>query len=591
VDLILDRISLPYDRIKSFDELPIPFACVGTDLTTNSEHIFNSGPLDLALRSTMSLPGIFTPVVSGEHVYVDGGLLNNLPVDVVKDMGAEITLAIHLEIPKLKPDTPLSSFEVLAQSISAVVAANERRSMGQADVVVSVPLQNFSGTDYDLAKAIINAGYMAAEANAAKLEKLSVDETAWKEYLAERATRRRQLPIPQFVEVAGVPLEISKPIAREMSSMYAGKPVDTARLDGEMMELTGVGPLAKTGYSMVEENGRTGLKIEAATKSYSPPIVRPLIVVNGSDYNDVYFSMGARITFLDFGGYRRELRNDVILGSEYGISSEYYRPFTAESNWFIAPRASANSAQYPLYAGTTVLTQYRNRTALGGLDMGYEFGRSGELRVGYEGGYDSAPQQNAMGGVLPEVAGGTGDTRLQYTLNTLDEPLVPHKGEQIGFYTKYFNANPGAPHDFPLSELQVENFFGVTDKSTILLNGFGGTSYGRNAGLPAFLLGGATRFASYRTNELKTNQYFLFQAGYIRTLTKLPPLLGSTIDFFAMVEGGKTYQLPNGPRPPKLPGDVVGAIILKTLIGPVEFGGAVGNYGRGRFFFQVGRIF
>jgi hypothetical protein len=74
-------------------------------------------------------------------------------------------------------------------------------------------------------------------------------------------------------------------------------------------------------------------------------------------------------------------------------------------------------------------------------------------------------------------------------------------------------------------------------------------------------------------------------------LKKLPPLLGSTIDFFGMVEGGKTYQLPNGPKPPNLPGDVVGAIILETLLGPVKVGGAVGNYGRRKFFFQVGRIF
>ena len=62
VDLILDRIALPYSELQSFNELPIPFACVATDLVSASEHVFRSGPLELALRSTMSLPGIFTPV-------------------------------------------------------------------------------------------------------------------------------------------------------------------------------------------------------------------------------------------------------------------------------------------------------------------------------------------------------------------------------------------------------------------------------------------------------------------------------------------------------------------------------------------------
>ena len=106
-----------------------------------------------------------------------------------------------------------------------------------------------------------------------------------------------------------------------------------------------------------------------------------------------------------------------------------------------------------------------------------------------------------------------------------------------------------------------------------------------------FNLGGPTRWAAYGQNELLTDQYFLFQTGYIRTLKKLPPLLGSTIDFLAEFEVGKTYQLPNGPKPPYLPGDIVGGLIVNTLFGPVEIGGAVGNYGHAKFFFQVGRIF
>src|SRR5215470_17211592 len=96
VDLILDRVALPYSQLQSFDDLPIPFACVATDLVTKSEHVFRSGPLDLALRSTMSLPGIFSPVRHEGHIYVDGGLLNNFPVTAVKEMGADITFGVHL---------------------------------------------------------------------------------------------------------------------------------------------------------------------------------------------------------------------------------------------------------------------------------------------------------------------------------------------------------------------------------------------------------------------------------------------------------------------------------------------------------------
>ncbi|PSH04517.1 MAG: patatin [Acidobacteria bacterium] len=590
VDLILNRISLPYSQMRSFDELPIPFACVATDLVTSSEYVFRSGPLDLALRSTMSLPGIFSSVRSGDHIFVDGGLLDNLPTDVAKEMGADIVLAIHLEVNPINPAESLSSFAVLGQSISAVIVANERRSMKSADLLVIVPVNNYTGSDYKKADAIIKAGYDAAAANAAKLSFFSVDEAAWNQYLAERNARRKKAPVPQFVEVIGVPPEIAQPMTEEMAGV-SGKPADPNELDQKLMEFRGMGSLSTLNYSMVEQNGKQGLQIQAEPKPYAPPIVRPLIVIDGSDYNNVFFSIGARITYLNFGGYRRELRNDVILGSQYGINSEYYRPFKATSKWFVAPRVGFNSAQYPIYKGSDLLSLYRNRVALGALDVGYLFGRTGEARLGYEGGYQHLSPQTGDRTVLPNVSGGTGNLRLQYTYVSVDNPIVPRTGHNIKFYTKYFNANPGAPEGFPISELQLQNYFRLNVPSSVFLHGYGGTTYGYKTGVPQFPLGGVTRFAAFGTNELLTDQYFLFQLGYIRTLAKLPPLLGSTIDFIGMFEVGKTYQLPKGPKPPYLPGDVAAGLIMNTLFGPVEVGGAVGDYGHAKFFFQVGRVF
>jgi NTE family protein len=586
VDLILDRIALPYSEITSFNELPIPFACVATDLVTTHKHVFRSGPLDLALRSTMSLPGIFSPVRSDGHIYVDGGLLDNIPIDVGKEMGADFILAIHLETARINPDAALSSFGVLGQSISVMIANNEDRSKPNADLLVIVPLQKYTSMDFNSADPIIKIGYDATAAYGDKLAPLSVDEATWKQYLAQRDSRRRtETAVPQFVEVTGVSPEIAHSIADELSYL-AGQPVNADHVDQEIFEINGSGGYAAVNYSMVKKDNQQGLQLNAQPKPYSPPIVRPLIIIDGSDYNDVFFSLGARITFLDFGGYRRELRNDVIVGSQYGIQTEYYRPFTATSPWFVAPRIGVNSSQYPLYDGNNLIALYRNRWALAGLDFGYAFGRTGELRVGYEGGYQKLTPQIGNQSVLPTVSGGTGDAKIQYILNTLDDPVIPRSGESFKFYTKYFNANPGAPHGFPVTEGELENFFALSEKSSVFLNAYGGTSYGYNTGIPPFQLGGVTRFVAFGTNELITDQYYLFQTGYIRTLRKLPPLLGSTIDFLGLFEVGKTFQPPF-----KLPGDVAAALVMNTLFGPVEIGGAVGNYGHGKFFFQVGRIF
>jgi hypothetical protein len=110
--------------------------------------------------------------------------------------------------------------------------------------------------------------------------------------------------------------------------------------------------------------------------------------------------------------------------------------------------------------------------------------------------------------------------------------------------------------------VQLQNFFPLSHPSSVFLNAYGGTSYGYKTGIPRFYLGGVTRFAAFGANELLTNQYFLFQTGYIRKLKNLPPLLGTAIDVLGMFEIGKTYQPPF-----KLPGDVAGALIVRHYLG------------------------
>jgi NTE family protein len=590
VSLILDRVALPYSELASFNDLPIPFACVATDLVSGKPHVFRSGPLSLALRSTMSLPGIFTPVRDGDHIYADGGLLNNIPIDVAKEMGADIVIGIHLETEKISPDAPLSSFAVLGQSISVMIAANELRSMEQADILVTVPLEKYNALDYSAADAIIKAGYDAAASKAKVLVAFSVSEEEWQIYLAARKARQRTTPIPEFVKVVGTGKELDDSIQKRLS-LDLGKPVDTANLDAQMMRLQGQGRFANVAYSMVEKDGKQGLQIQTEQKAYAPPVVRPIILIDGSNYNNVLFSIGARFTFLDFGSYRSELRSDAIIGSQYLVDTEYYHPVTPTSNFFIAPRASVNSVQDYVYSGDTQIATYRTRQALGGFDVGYGFGTTGELRLGYEGGYEKLSPQIGNSAVLPTVSGTTGDARLQFQLNTLDNPVIPRSGESLLIYTKGYSVNPAAPSPFPLSEVQSQTFFRISPPASVFFGASGGSTYGYKAGIPAFSLGGSQRLVAWNTNELYTNQYFLGQLGYIRELAKLPPFLGSNIEFIGLAEVGKTYKLALGPKPPNVPLDGAAGIIVNTIFGPVELAGAIGDYGRGRFFFRIGRIF
>ena len=589
VSFILDRVALPYSEIDNFNQLPIPFGCVATDLAMDKAHVFRDGSLSLALRSTMSLPGIFTPVRDGDHLFADGGLVDNLPVDVAKDMGADVTLAVHLQTKPLDVNEPMSIFGVLGQSVSVVVAMNELRSMEKADLLIAVPLDKYSSLDYGAADAIIKAGYDAAQSKATMLSSLSVDEATWQRYLAERAARRREPPVPKFVEVAGTDKRSAAGIEKDFADQL-NKPVNTADLQNQLLTIRGDGRYSSLDYQMVTKNDEQGLQINAQEKPYAPPIVRPLVLIDGSQYNNVLFSLGGRITFLDIGGYGSEWRNDVIFGTEYGITSEYYRPFRPGGKWFVAPRLAATSSEFNGYTSDNSLAAlYRERQVGGGADVGYEFGRAGELRLGYQAEYFSYSLEVGEKGIEPTVAGRQSFSRIKYQLLNVDDPVVPRTGQLANFRTQYFDANPGGSSKFFLTEGQFTNFTRIGELNSIFLSGGGGTTYGDNTvGLPVFALGGSLLFPAWGTDEILTNQYSIGTAGYLRQLAKLPPLIGDKLYFEGKADVGQFKTVTNGMR---VPADASAALVVNTIFGPAVVGVAVGDSGHHRFYFGVGRVF
>src|SRR5215813_4369273 len=204
ITLLIDHETAAYSKLNSFDDLPIPFRCVATDLVTGKEEVFSQGSLPRALRATMSIPGIFSPVRDGEKVYVDGGLVGNLPTNVVRQMGADVVIAVHLETAPAKPEDIQSLFSVLGRSIDVVIRDNEIRGLSGADLVVNVNLRDFTSMDYPKADTIINKGAQAAQAKQQILSPYSLDAAAWSEYLQTRDGRKQTiLPIPQFVKVEG----------------------------------------------------------------------------------------------------------------------------------------------------------------------------------------------------------------------------------------------------------------------------------------------------------------------------------------------------------------------------------------------------
>ena len=256
VRTIINRYILPYSDNRNFDELPIPFRCVAADLVSGKQIVFQNGSLATALRSTMSLPGVLAPVRESDKIYADGGLLNNLPTDVVRDMGADIVIGVHLTTGPVDPKELRSLFGVAGGSTGVMIDANQLRGIEGADI--SLPSSWPASTTLDFSRSldIIPIGYQSAQAKEKVLSTLRLDDTSWQEHLAQRQSRTpKSLVAPQFVLVEGTNPHLARDIEAKLASAV-GQPVSTEQLEEALQEIAGLGRFNTLNYSFVERNNK-----------------------------------------------------------------------------------------------------------------------------------------------------------------------------------------------------------------------------------------------------------------------------------------------------------------------------------------------
>jgi NTE family protein len=590
IGLLIDRETLPYFGLRSFDELPIPFRSVATDLVSGKEFVFKDGSLAQALRATMSIPGAFTPVHDGQRVYVDGGLVNNLPTNVVRQMGAGIVIAVHLETQPTEAKNIQSLLSVLEQSVRAVISESEVRGLANADAVVSVHLGHFSMRDFAKNAAIMQTGYEAAQDKSKLLENFVLDDAAWQEYLHERDSRKQtSSAAPQFIEVQGTSAPAREDIRRYLKG-FIGKPLDADKLNPALTRLTGGGRYDTLDYRIIERDGKDGLLIIVKEKDFAPPTLQPAFEVDGSEAGDIEFTLGTRLTLMDVAGFRSEWRTDFLFGNTYGVSSELYRPFRAESKWFFASHAGASDTSFQIYAKNDPVADYRFYRANIGADLGYGFSRFSEVRFGYEAGHLSTKLRLGTA-QIPAVDGRQGAARLRFMMDHTDNPVIPRRGFRVESNFHWFDASPAATSAcaFPVLEARVEYFQPVSRRASIFLSSEGGSTFGsRNTGVPQFFLGGASRLGAYGVNELFGDQYYLFRGGYMHEIVSLPPFVGKKVYAVGAYEAAKMYGAANESR---FPNDFAAGVLAETALCPFFVCGSIGDSSHHKWFFQLGRVF
>lgn len=593
LETVLRQLS-KIQGFQRFDELPIPFRAVATDLVTGKAVVFSEGELANVMRASMSVPGAVAPAEFGGMMLVDGMLTSNLPVETARALGADIIIAVNVGTPLLKREALNGILGVTGQMLSILTEQNVQASLASlkpTDILISPELGDFSTGDFDHLPKIVPLGEVAARKVAERLAKLSIPAT---EYAALR--ERQQVVVAPDTrpvdEIRFTELKIVNPQSvRARMETRAGQPIDQQKLDSDMRRIYGMGNFEHVNYSFMEEQGRRILVVQAVEKTWGQDTLRVGLGLSSDFKGDAFFNLLTSYRRKWINTLGAEWRTDLQLGRTSSVMTELYQPLNPEGRFFVAPHLNLERRTADLYQGSDRVAAYDTTATSVGLDVGGLLGRYGELRFGVLGGVVRPSLDTGPIALSPGASRvSTGAVTMRLALDQLDSAHFPRDGWRGS--AKIYNSMSeiGADLDYTKWEADGNAVFSFGAHTINVAVKFGG-KLGSDA-LPRydqFQWGGFMQQSGYATGQLLGENLKYGRVMYYNRILK-----GS---IFEGAYGGVSLEFGKVGRP-LVPGNsdelLTSASVFAAAdspIGPVYIGYGRAKDGNSSFYFYLGRPF
>ena len=598
LELFLHSLTTRADGIRDFDRLPIPFRAVSTDMVTGKPYVFDQGPLYEAMRASMSIPGLFSPAELRGHILGDGGLVNNLPVDVVRAMGADLVIAVNIGTPLMTREQLSSVVGLTGQMINILTEQNVRAQLGSltpADVLISPDLGALSAIDFSSGKEFISRGEAAARMAVGPLSALALPPPA---YAAFKAAQPRLVdsppPVIGFVRVQGTEYANPDALAARLD-IPLGQPLDTGALDTGISRLFGTGEYERVDYRTVEDANRQGLVIDIREKAMGPNYLRFGLSFQSDFQGESSFGllMGHRRVWVNsLGG---EWLNELEFGRISRAATEFYQPLDIRRSTFLSAYGSAQNAPRYVFSGSQRIAEYSVETNTAGFDFGVPLQNAGELRLGpsytfYKGsptvavpGFETARQTDA-------------GLRLLARWDNLDNTFFPRQGLRANF-NAFYGQRTQRLGDSPeeISKRLARGEALVNAGIPFIGDGFfnvaahaGALNRDDPSLVNPFLLGGFLNLSGLRNGQLAGSYLGFARAVYYHPIARIP-LIGGTVFAGGSLEAGNVWQQ----RSSVSSSDLLkaGSVFLAadTFVGPFYFAYGRATGGASSFYVYLGR--
>ncbi|MBK8972021.1 MAG: patatin-like phospholipase family protein [Hahellaceae bacterium] len=440
LQILLNEMTLEAATVEDFDHMPIRYRAVATDLETGQEVVLRKGNLAQAIRASMSVPGVYTPVEIDGKTLVDGGLANNVPVSVARALGADVIIAVDLTTPLRQSEELTSSLAVLEQLSDFMTGFNSEeqvRSLGPYDIYIRPEFGDIGSASFDRVSETIEIGAKTARSQSDKLAKLSIDQGTFEQYQEYRQTALAKAPKVDRVRLVNNSALYDEILLARISQK-PGKILDTDQLEQDLGRVYGLGYFETVTYRVLsEDDGSKTLVIEAKEKSWGPNYIRFGIEMQDNFKGASEYALTSSILATGINRYGAEWVNTVKVGTSPAFSSEFYQPLGYAADYFSRTFFSIERTSVGVFVDGRSFAEYEVQDRRIGTEGGLQLSTDADFALGVFAGKGSAELQVGPP-ETPDFKFDLGAYYARFYYDRLDDEFFPSSGQLV---TLLYTAN------------------------------------------------------------------------------------------------------------------------------------------------------
>ena len=594
LDSTLRWYALRARNITDFDKLAIPFRAVAADLETGEMVALDHGNLGVAMRASSSIPGVFAPVEVDGRELVDGGIVRNLPVDVVRGMGADIVIVVDVGTLLQDVEETANFLGVTRQILRMQTRKNADEQIKQlrdGDVLIQPELGDIASMEFARAGEAVSHGEIAARKAATALARYTVSEADYRAFVERQRVEMPEPPRLAYIQINS-DSRVDQQVIKRRLKMRPGDVLDRQALQDDLERVYGMGYFEYVSFELVEglvkDEERMGLIIEARTKSWGPSFLRAGLNLEDNLEGNNRYNLGLDFTATQLNRRGAEWKTLLSLGNLRGIRSEFYQPVDFSGRWFVAPRIQFRRDLSDIFLNGDKVAEVDTRERSVGFDVGLNLGRTCcEARLGVERGDIKADVE--VGAFIPssidsDLGGYTGT----FLYDMVDGVAFPRHGSFGAL--RFFLARDNVGSDLEYDKSEVSWLTAGSFGEHTLLGGFSYGSSGSST-LPIFdqfTMGGFLNLSGLQPNELRGQYRGQLTLIYYRQIKR--SLLGNALYVGGSLEAGNVWQ-----QRDDIFDDNIGAGSLflgaDTTFGPLYLAYGIAEGGRDTFYLFLGQGF